>query len=157
MSPASAGAVTLGSHHMDLAQTEKESTCSAETCSGVQTKLPGALVRAPFSGEIRTWRVVTSGPNSYQLAVLHKKPNGKFKNVGVSSVESTPGFGEFEFSTSLSIHKGDYIALVGKVFEFIRNKKGVGVVFNPALEFPDARKPDSRGPGELQFNATVKH
>ena len=101
--------------------------------------------------------LVTSGPNAYQLAVLHKKRNGKFKNVGTSSVESTPGFGEFEFPTSLSIHKGDYIGLVGQVFDAVRNAKAKGVRFDPALQFPDARKPDDRGPDELQFNATIHH
>ncbi len=156
LSPASAGAVTLGSHHIDVAQRDFGSACPTELCTVVQTRLPGAQVRAPFSGEVRKWRVVGAGTD-YQLVVMHKKPNGKFKNVGVSSVGSTTDLDEYEFSASLSIHKGDYVGLMGDAFQGISNTHARIASFVPAVQFPDARKPSSRNVDEFQFNAVVRH
>ena len=57
--------------------------------------LPGAQVRAPFPGTIFNWNVVTPGPYSYQLVVLRKRRNGKFKDVGESHPGATPGAGAY--------------------------------------------------------------
>ena len=97
LSTASAGAVTLGSTHLDLAQTDFGAGCGATSCVWVQKRLPGAEVRAPFSGHLRKWRVVSPGVHSYQLVVMHKKRNGKFKNVFESSPGSTNGAGTYVF------------------------------------------------------------
>ncbi len=143
---------------MDPAQTDFGAGCPVSaSCVLVQKRLPGAQVRAPFSGEVRTWRVVSAGPNDYQLVVMRKKRNGKFKNVGESSVGSTPGAGEFEFSASLSIHEGDFVGLLGEGVQGIDNTQAKVLAFDPAVRFPDARTPSGSDDGELQFNATVRH
>jgi hypothetical protein len=160
LSPASAGAVTLGSSHLDPAQTDFRAACGSppEGCIEVQKRLPGARVRAPFSGEVRKWRATfPPGGTDFQLVVLHKKPNGKFKNVGESSVGSMSEEGEFEFSADMPIHKGDYVGLRGTVTMGILNAKAKALYFDPPVEFADARKPSSKNVNELQFNATVRH
>ena len=160
LSPASAGAVTLGSHHIDLTLTDANFGCDSAPCTYVQTRLPGAKVRAPFSGVVRKWSFVS--PNnaelSFQLAVMHKKPNGNFKNVGESSVASTSVAGEYQFSADIPIHKGDYVGLIGDTVASIDNDQAKGVMFDPAVPFADSRPPDLiTGPEELQFNAKVNH
>ena len=60
---------------------------------------------------IRKWHVVSTGTHDFQLVVLHKKLNGKYKNVGESSIESVPGYGSYEFSASMPIHKGEFVGL----------------------------------------------
>ncbi len=161
--PASAGAVTLGSTNLDPAQTDFRQACTSgpEGCIEVQKRLPGAQVRAPFSGEISEWRACfPPGGFDYQLVVMRKKPNGKFKNVGESSVGSTPEGsegGEVEFPASLPIHEGDYVGLRGNAVVGILNAQAKALFFTPPVEFPDARKPSSKNVNELQFNATVRH
>jgi hypothetical protein len=159
LSPASAGAVTLGSTHLDPAKTDFSVPCGSDSCTFLQKRLPGATLRAPFSGDIRKWRVVVSpGPHNYQLVVMHKKHNGKFKNVGQSSIVQTNGPGVFKFSQSqLSIHKGDYIGINGDSVQGIERGKALGLGFDPALEFPDAAKPHFTSTSEFQFNATLRH
>ncbi len=159
LSPSSAGAVTLGSSHIDAAQSDFRAACGSgpEGCIEVQKRLPGAQVRAPFSGVVRKWRVVSPpGGTDYQLVVLHKKPNGKFKNVGESSVGSTSEEGEFKFSADMPIHKGDYVGLRGTVTIGILNAKAKSLYFSPPVDFADARKPSSKNVNELQFNAKVR-
>jgi hypothetical protein len=159
--PASAGAVTLGSTHLDPAKTDFPVSCGSASCTFLQKRLPGAQLRAPFSGDIRKWRVVvSSGPHDYQLVVMHKKRNGKFKNVGQSSVVQANGPGVFKFpSSDLSIRKGDYIGINGDSVQAIDRgaRQGLGLGFDPALEFPDASKPHFTSTSEFQFNATVRH
>jgi hypothetical protein len=158
LSPASAGAATLGSRQIDQTLTDFGAGCpSSASCVLVQKRLPGLQVRAPFSGEVRKWRVVSAGSQDYQLVVMRKKGNGKFKNVGESSVGSTPGAGEFEFSASLSIHKGDYVGLLGGGVQAIDNPQAKVLAFDPPVRFPDARTPSGSDDGELQFNATMRH
>jgi hypothetical protein len=127
----------------------------------LQKRLPGAQLRAPFSGDIRKWRVVvSSGPHDYQLVVMHKKRNGKFKNVGQSSIVQANGPGVFKFpSSDLSIRKGDYIGINGDSVQAIDRgaRRGLGLGFDPALAFPDSAKPHFTSTSEFQFNATVRH
>jgi hypothetical protein len=160
LSPASAGAaVTLGSAQIDQTLTDFGMGCSTPTCTFVQKRLPGLPVRAPFSGEVVTWRVVAANAgHDYQLAVMRKKrhSHGKFKNVGESSVFSAPGFGAFELPTSLPIRQGDYIGLKSDSVQGILNDQAKTWIFSPALEFPNTRKPSSSGSDEFQFNATVQ-
>jgi hypothetical protein len=160
LSPASAGAaVTIGSAQIDQTLTDFGMGCSTPTCTFVQKRLPGLPVRAPFSGEVVTWRVVAANAgHDYQLVVLHKKrhSHGKYKNVGESSVFSAPGFGAFELSTSLPIREGDYVGLKSDSVQGISNETAKWFDFAPALEFPDIGKPTSSGSDELQFNATIQ-
>jgi hypothetical protein len=160
LSPASAGAVTLGSSNLDSAQTDFSVPCGSASCTFLQKRLSGATLRAPFSGDIRKWRVVVPpGPHEYQLVVMHKKHNGKFKNVGQSSIELTNGPGVFKFpSAGLSIRKGDYIGINGDSVEGIERgaKRGLGLGFNPAVLFPDSAKPTFTSTSEFQFNATLR-
>jgi hypothetical protein len=152
-----AGAVTLGSSHLDQAETDFGAGCGSPSCTWMQKRLPGAQVRAPFSGDIRKWRVVSPGVHDYQLVVMHKKRNGKFKNVGQSSIGSTNGAGTYEFpSRTLSINKGDYIGIMGDSVQGIDNPQAKGLAFDPGVEFPDARKPSFSSASEYQFNATVR-
>ena len=68
LSPASAGAVTLGSSNLDPAQTDFSVPCGTASCTFLQKRLPGATLRAPFSGHIRKWRVLVSpDPTSTSL------------------------------------------------------------------------------------------
>ncbi len=153
--PAWAGA-TLGSSNIDAAAGDFGLGCGAQSCVYVQKRLPGAEVRAPFSGEIRKWRVASPGVYQYQLVVMRKLSNGKFKNVGVSSIGSTPGAGEYEFPADIAIREGDYVGLKGEVVQGIFNAQAKTLTFDPAVEFPDARKPTFSGVNEYQFNATVR-
>ncbi len=157
LSPASAGAVTLGSTNLDPAKTDFSVSFGCP-CTFLQKRLPGAKLRAPFSGDIRKWRVVVpAGPEDYQLVVMHKKRNGKFKNVGQSSPESANGPGVFRFfSAQLSIRKGDYIGLNGDSVQGIERGKALGLGFSPAVEFANASKPSFNSTSEFQFNATVR-
>jgi len=158
LSPASAGAaVTLGSSQIDQDLTDFGLGCGSESCVFMQKRLPGLKVRAPFSGEIRKWRVVSPGFHDYQLVVLRKKRHGKFKNVGVSSIASTPGADEYEYAASLPIREGDYVGLLSDSVQTIDNNTARTRAFAPALEFPDTRKPSSSGVDEYQFNATMRH
>ena len=159
MSAASAGAVTLGSSNLDPAQTDFSVPCGSASCTFLQKRLPGATLRAPFSGDIRKWRVlVPSGPHEYQLVVMHKKRHGKFKNVGESSIELINGPGVFKGSSAgLSIRKGDYIGINGDSVQAIETGKTLGLGFDPAVQFPDSAKPHFTSTSEFQFNATVRH
>jgi hypothetical protein len=122
----------------------------------VQKRLPGAQVRAPFSGVIRKWRVASPGVYSYQLVVMRKKRGGKFRNVGVTSIGSAPGAGTYEFSASMDIRKGDYIGLLGKTVQGIDNEQAKTLTFEPAVAFPDSAKPSFSGADEYQFNASLR-
>jgi hypothetical protein len=156
LSPASAGAgVTLGSPNLGGAG-DFGLGCNDVSCVYVQKRLPGAEVRAPFSGEIRKWRVTSPGVYDYQLVVMRKGRKGKFKNVGVSSIGSAPAASTYEFPASLSIREGDYIGLLGEAVQGISNDQAKTVVFDPAVEFPDARKPTFSSADEYQFNATLR-
>jgi hypothetical protein len=158
LSPASAGAgVTLGSTNLDPAQTDFGAACATPSCVFVQKRLPGAVVKAPFSGTIRKWRVVTPSAYDYQLIVLHKKDNGKFKDVNETSLGETPGAGAYEYPASMGIKKGEYIGLKGPQVQGIFNPDAKTWGFSPALEFPNSRKPSFSGVNELQFNATMGH
>ena len=158
MSPASAGAVTLGSSNLDPAQTDFSVPCGTASCTFLQKRLPGATLRAPFSGHIRKWRVLVSpGPHEYQLVVMHKKRNGKFKNVGQSSSELINGPGVFKGQATLSIRKGDYIGINGDSVQAIETGRSLGLGFDPAVQFPDSAKPHFTSTSEFQFNATVRH
>jgi hypothetical protein len=161
LSPASAGAVTLGSTNLDPAQTDFGQGCGSASCVWMQKRLPGATVRAPFSGDIHKWRVVSAGPEDYQLVVMHKKRNGKFKNVFESSIGSATGPGAFVFPvpSPLPIHKGDYIGIKSDGahgMQGIDNPDAKGLTFDPAVDFPDARKPSFSSASEYQYNATLK-
>lgn len=101
-----------------------------------QKSLPGAQVRAPFPGTIFNWNVVTPGPYSYQLA--------------------TPGAGAYEYPADLHVRKGDFIALRGNQVQGIFNARAKTMVFDPAVEFPDSRKPSFTSADEYQFNATMR-
>ena len=157
LSPASAGAVTLGSHHIDPTLMEFNFGCNSASCTYVQTRLPGAEVRAPFSGEVRKWRFVSPGNYDFQLSVMHKKPTGKFKNVGESSVAHTTAAGEYEYFTDIPIHEGDYVGLISDTAAGFNNDQAKGRIFDPAVQFADSQAPGViTGPSELQFNATVR-
>jgi hypothetical protein len=159
LSAASAGAVTLGSTNLDPAQTDFSVPCGSASCTFLQKRLPGAQLRAPFSGDIRKWRVlVPSGPHDYQLVVMHKKRNGKFKNVFQSSIVGANGPGLFKFpvASSFPIHEGDYIGINADGVQGIETSGALGLGFSPAVEFPDARKPTFTSTSEFQFNATAR-
>jgi hypothetical protein len=161
LSPASAGAVKLGSTNLDPAQTDFGQGCGAPSCEWVQKRLPGAKVRAPFSGNIRKWRLVTPGPGdygTYQLVVMHKKRNGKFKNRFESTPARAIGSGVHVYVPNpVPIDKGDYIGLKGGQVQGIDNPDAKGLTFDPAVEFPDAGKPSFSSHSEYQFNATLRH
>ncbi len=158
--PASASAaVKLGSTNIDESISDFGLGCSlpATSCTYIQKRLPGAQVRAPFSGEITGWNVVSPGVHSYQLVVMRKKrKGGKFKNVGESSPGATPGAGEYHYPASMPIRKGDYIGLKGDSVQGIFNSTAQTWTFSPAVEFPESKKPSFTGSDELQFNATLK-
>jgi hypothetical protein len=155
LSPASAGAVRLGSSQIDETLTDFGTGCDG--CMYVQEHLAGLPTRAPFSGAVRKWHVVSTNSYDYQLVVLHKKDNGKFKNVGESSVGSTTGAGEFEFRANMPIHKGEFVGLKGDSVAGIDNDTAKTLLFDPAPLFAQARKPTSSGADEYQYNAIVHH
>ena len=155
--PGSAGAaVTLGSPNIDQTITDFGAGCGSELCVFVQSRLPGVQLRAPFPGTIFNWHVVSPGVHSYQLVVMRKKRHGKFKNVGQSSPGMTPGFGEYEFPADLHVRKGDRIGLMSDGVQGIFNTQAKTLTFDPAVQFPNSRKPSFRGGDEYQFNATMR-
>lgn len=155
--PSSAGAVKLGSRQIDENLTDFGAACSKPMCVFVQKSIPGTQVKAPFSGKVTKWRVVSPGTNTFQLVVLRKKDNGKYKNVGESSLGQTPAHGEYEFPANMAIKKGDYVGLKSNGVQGIFNPGAKTFEFAPALNFPNSRKPSSQGADELQFNASIKH
>ena len=157
LSPAAAGAVRLGSSQMDPTLTDFGGACIGDPCLFVQKRLPGLPTRAPFSGVIHKWHVVSTGVHDFQLIVMHKKPNGKYKNVGQSSIESVPGYGAYEFSASMPIHKGEFVGLSGEAVAGIDNNTATTLHFEPTVPFGDARKPSFSGADEYQYNAIVRH
>jgi hypothetical protein len=156
LAPGSAGAVTIGTHNIG-AQPDFGTGCDGPgDCILLQTKLPGAKVRAPFSGRIRKWRVATPGINEYQLVVMRKRDGGKFKAVSASLTENTTGAGTYSFATNLRIKKGDYVGVLGISFQGLDNSDARRALFNPPLALGGIGKPTNRVPGELLYNATVK-
>lgn len=156
--PAAAGALTLGSTQLDPTKTDFSVPCGSASCTFMQKHLPGAQLRAPFSGDIRKWSVLVSpGVHQYQLVVLHKKSNGTFKNVGQTAIEQANGPGVFKFpAAGLSIRKGEYIGINGDSVEGIETRKSLGLGFDPALDFPNAAAPHFTSTSEFQFNANLR-
>jgi len=146
----------LGSPNIDYTVGDFGAACGAASCTWVQKRLPGAQVRAPFSGNIRKWRVASPGVYSFQLVVMRKKRNGAFRNVGQTSVGAAPAAGTYEFMADMPIRKGDYIGLMGETVQGILNPRGKTLTFDPAVEFPDAHKPSFSGKDEYQFNASMR-
>jgi hypothetical protein len=156
--PATAGAVTLGSRSLGI-QPELGATCDAADvqCIWVNTRIPGAEVRAPFSGRIRKWRVVTPGINVYQLVVMRKQANGKFKAVETSDVEETDGAGTHGFETNVRIKKGDYIGIRGEVFQGFDYARARAARFGPPIApIGESVEPALRSSREFLYNATLK-
>jgi hypothetical protein len=107
---------------------------------------------------IRKWNVVGLSNRQYQLAVMRQVSGGRWRNVGLSSIGSTPAASEYSFPASLPIRKGDYIGLISDGVQGIENTQARTFTFEPTLDFADpARKPTFTGDDEYQFNATLKH
>jgi hypothetical protein len=157
LAPESAGAVTLGSRNLSV-DPEFGTGCDLPDtdCILLQTKLPGTKVRAPFSGKIRKWRIVTPTITEYQLVVMRKRKNGRFKAVGASLAEETVGAGRYTFETNVRIKKGDYIGILGDSFQGINRPRARYGRFVPPPALGDAAKPVSKGSDELLYNATLK-
>lgn len=154
--PTSAGALKLGTSNIDYTIGDFGSGCGSESCVWVQKRLPGAQVRAPFSGTIRKWRVASPGVYSFQLVVMRKKRNGAYKNVGQSSPGAAPGAGTYEFPADMPIRKGDFIGIMGETVQGILNPQAQTLTFDPAVGFPDSHKPSFSGDDEYQFNASMR-
>jgi hypothetical protein len=159
LAPSTAGAALIGNPDMDYDTADFGTGCIADQCLFLQKKLPGATLRAPFSGTITKWRVGSSGgDDDYQLVVLRKRKGGKFKAVGASYYETTPNVGTFTFTTRLPIKKGDSVGIrsaqiTGRGF---LDGPGTFTSFDPALALGTAGTPDSPIGGGLLYNATIK-
>jgi hypothetical protein len=153
-----ADAALLGNPDMEYATSDFGSGCGDPgPCLYIQTKLPGADVRAPFKGTITKWRMAQPGSESAGLVVLRKRDNGKFKSIRQSATETTPGPGSYTYETQLKIKRGDYIGVSGESLIGRDNSFGRYSLINPA--------PPMGGSGELNFapvedellyNATLK-
>jgi hypothetical protein len=154
-----AHAVTLGNPDVDEATATFGSGCSpGPTCTYLQTRLPGANVRAPFTGFITKWRMAQPGPRTSQLAVMRKRDHGKFEAIRATDFEMAASAGTYRFDTHLRIRKGDYIALHGDGIEGRENPDAKWAYWGAPLVFGTPTNPDSTDAGnEYLYNATLRH
>jgi hypothetical protein len=160
----SAGAVTIGSTHVAQPSQSAFFCGGFETCAHVQTSLPGATVRAPFDGTIRTWKVNDDGgPGPFQLLVLRKQDGGSFKAVDASTPRPAVD-GVNTYGANLDIRKGDFIGLNilddDTFVQTLNPRMDRSLGFKPAFALGDRQKPYKpfNSPfDEFQFNAQLRH
>jgi hypothetical protein len=77
------------------------------------TTLPetGSSVSSPVNGEIVRWKVVGAVGGPFTLRVLHPNGAGAYTATGISQPAKPNGPGIETFSTQLTIHSGDLIAV----------------------------------------------
>jgi hypothetical protein len=161
--PGGAGAVTLGSTHVST-NSQGAAFCGGfPSCGYVQTALPGATTRAPFTGRIREWNVHLQDPGRLQLVVVRKQANGNFKTLAASSVRNPITDGVKRFGASLPIHKGDLVGLnLLDENGFVETLDAMGAplqFFTPSFEVGAAQRPYAPffNSTEFLFNAKLKH
>lgn len=112
LAPAEGSAKRLGPD-LDAYPPTSQIACASEPfCTRAQIRLGGDPVKAPFSGELRKWRVIH--PNgSLWLQVLRKRGDGSYKSVRSGQHHTvTSASGEVvRFGESLHIRRGDYIGV----------------------------------------------
>jgi hypothetical protein len=155
-----AAAVTLGNPDMGYGTADFGAGCQppGPTCVWVQTHLPGAKVRAPFSGVIKKWRMAQPGPYEGQLVVMRKRKHGKFEAIRATDPETPPSYGSYTFKTHLKIKKGDYIGIHSQQLMGRDNASAEWMEFASPLELGAPKKPDFKHEfGEYLYNATLRH
>ncbi len=158
IAPGSAGAVKLGTPSFTYDDNDGGVSCGSPsaTCIYMQRKLPGATLRAPFSGTIRKWRVASSSPRSFELIVMRKEGDGSFKAVRGSDGESVPALGVYSFKANLRIRQGDRVGIFTNSMQIATNPDAVRVRFNPPPILGGSATPGPATPNELLYSATLK-
>ena len=159
-----AGAVTLGSTHVAQPSQSAFFCGGFETCAYAQTSLPGATVRAPFDGTLRSWKVNDDGgPGPFQLLVLRRQSDGSFKSVAASTPRPAVD-GVNTYGTNLDIRKGDFIGLNilddSTFVQTLNPRMDRSVGFEPAFDLGTSQqphKPFNSTFDEFQFNAQLRH
>ena len=161
--PSAAGAVTLGSTHVSR-NSQGAAFCGGfENCGYVQTALPGATTKAPFSGRIKEWNVHLEDPGSLQLLVVRKQADGDFKAVAASSVRTPTTDGVKHLGANLPIHKGDRVGLnlldENAFVETLDATRAPLQFFTPAFEIGTPQQPFAPffNSTEFLFNAKLQH
>jgi hypothetical protein len=154
-----ATAATLGTSNVHEASADYGTGCAdmEPTCMYVQTKIPGALTRAPFSGTITKWKMAQPGPYESQLVVVRKFHDGSFEAIRASDPETTPASGTYAYPTHLRIKKGEYIGLQGHSIMGRTNPHSKAVLINSALEFGQPKMPYWPTEDTYLYNAKLKH
>jgi hypothetical protein len=161
--PAGASAVTLGSTHLGKPSEGSRYCGGNPSCSSTQTKLPGAIVKAPARGHIKRWRVNVVVPGKLQLLVLERVAEDQFKALAASEKRSPATAGVKKFKTNLSIDKKNFIGIslldatvnIGGYEKLGAEKQGFLPAFtvgNTLTSSPGYSDPDD----VLQFNATLE-
>jgi hypothetical protein len=155
--PRASGA-TLGTPNVHGGSADYGTGCAdmEPSCMYVQTKIPGALTRAPFSGIIKKWRLSEPGPYSAQLVVVRKHDDGSYEAIRASDIGPVPSSGTYRFPTHLRIRKGDYIGLQGSSILARENSQSRAVLINSALELGVPKMPYFPSADTFLYNATLK-
>jgi len=154
------GKVTIGARPLAVDGAHGTQACTAGPhCLWVQQRLEGGVARAPFSGTVRSWKIL--GPNgSFQLAVVRKHGPNQWKLVRASD-GVTLSAGPFEVEklfTHLRIRKGDWLGITASAFGAssftVDNGQPagscrIGFVPGPSPGETDSPDPGSGGCGDL--------
>jgi hypothetical protein len=159
-----AGAVAIGSTHVAQRSQSAFSCGGFDSCAYAQNSLPGSTVRAPFDGQIRSWKVNDDGGSGpFQLLVLRRQSDGSFTAVAASTPRPAVD-GVNTYGANVSVRKGDFIGLnILDRTTFVQSLNPVMAhvdAFIPAFDLGMAQQPfrDFNSPfDELQFNAQLRH
>jgi len=83
--------------------------CSFESCTHVQTRLDGRVVRAPFNGTITRWRL-QDATGEFRLQSLRKRDDGSFKAIRTTRSRTADG-GRDVFDAHLPLRRRDFVAV----------------------------------------------
>ena len=160
LTPAAAGAMRLGPS-FSAGDADYGAGCSGANCIVMQRKLPGATLKAPFSGRVKKWSFRSPGPYTYALIVLRPDGSGGFELIRASDSEHAIAQGKWTFSTNLRIRKGDRVGIymsapgIGNIG--IRdNPAATYAVFEPPPLIGGSGSPGSPIENEALYNATLK-
>jgi hypothetical protein len=155
---APAGAAKIGTPNFTYDDVDFGAGCGAPgpTCVFMQKKLPGAVVRSPFSGKVTKWSLATGGATDAQLVVMRKRKHGRYEAIRASATEEILSFGVYSFETKLRIKRDDYVAIHAEQLAGHDNPDGARLIFNSPLTIGDPQKGTPLPGDQYLYNATIK-
>ena len=131
----------------------------ADTCTFVQTVLPGRAVASPIDGVIVRWRVRDAN-GELKLRVVRPAGGGVFTGAGTSAPASVFSATPSTFDTRLPVNAGDHIGLDFAGTSGIGARANGGsqtAVWSPALADGQQRAPDGTLDNlEFLYNADIE-